>query len=264
MSILGYPFKYDNNFSKQYGLAIASINTNKDNTIIDNEKDTTTLFLPCNNQFIIQGIKPKSPLSFDIEFISDTTNQAITPIQSHNITKWLFDRLNYHRFEIFSKDYSNIYFNCRFTKAEKINSGVGIIGYKCTVECDAPWAWEKERPSIYNITSTPSFIKYICNSDSESYLIPQNLQITCGQSGGTVSITNINDNNHIIQFYGLLANEIISLDSFGQVISSTSNKRFTNWNHKFLRFVNGDNTLNVSGDISKISITCDSPRRCGY
>lgn len=261
MSILGYYFRYDNKASKQYNLMIASIKTNTDNTTIDGEKEYTTLFLPCNNRFVLQGVKPKEPLSFDIEFVCDNSNQAITDLQSRNIIKWLFDRQSYHKFEIFNKDYAGVYFNCYFTKPEVIQAGVGIIGYKCTVICDSPWAWETDKQTVYNITSTPCFQNYICNSDYEDYLIPNNVQITCGTTGGTVSITNIQDNNRIFQFTGLSPNEVISVDNFGQITSSTGNKRFSNWNGKILRFVNGVNTLNITGNITKLVIDYNNPRR---
>lgn len=264
LSILGYYFKYDNQSSKQYNIWIASIKANTNNTTIDTDKDIITLYSPCDNRFIIQGIKPKQPLAFDIEFVSDRSNVAIDEFKSHNIIKWLFDRIGYHKFEISAKEYSDIYFNCRFIKAEKIQAGVGLIGYKCTVSCDAPWAWQKEDNAVYNFTSTPSFIKYICNSDYEDYLIPHKVEITCGTTGGTIAITNINDNNNVCQFTGLSANEVISIDKFCQIASSTENKRYGNWNQHQLRFINGENTLNVAGDIIKLSIVCDNARRVGY
>ena len=117
--------------------------------------------------------------------------------------------------------------------------------------------------SWYNSVQTPFTFNFVNNSDDEDIMRPK-LQFTCGSIGGTVSITNVTDNNNIIQFTGLIAGEIISIDEFGQLSSSTGLSRYDNWNQSRLYMLSGLNQLNVTGDIIKIIITYQNVRRVGY
>lgn len=263
MSISSCPFKFDGVISKQYNLILVNIDTDSNKTKIDGAKTYTTLNIPSNNKFYMLGRKIKEPLSFDIEIACENSNW-LTEFQQRNIIKWLFDRAGYHKFEIMSKEYSGLYFNCYMTDPEQLVYGVGCVGYKCTLVCDAPWAWEYPKPITYTIGTLPYSVNFINTSDYEDYLFPQKVVITCGITGGTISITNVNDNNNVLQFTDLSANEIITIDDLGQVTSSTGSLRYDNWNKNRLKFVNKDNHLTVTGDIKTLQITYQNVRRIGY
>jgi hypothetical protein len=262
MSISGCPFKYDGIMSTQYGLIIVNIDTDSQKIKIDGKKTYTTINLPSNNKFYMMGRQVKEPLSFDVE-IAKKDGTTLTDLQQRNVIKWLFDR-GYHKFEIMDKEYAGLYFNCYFTDTEALNYGVGCIGYKFTVTCDAAWAWETPKTYTYSFTTLPSTINFISNSDYEDYLFPQSVAITCGTTGGTISITNKDDNNHLVQFTGLSANEVITLDDLGQISSSTGNSRINNWNGHRFKFRNKDNHLYVNGDVKTIQITYQNVRRISY
>jgi len=264
MSISGYPFKYDGIMSDQYGLIISNIETDSKKTKIDGKKTYTTMNLPSNNKFYMLGRQVKEPLTFDVEITKKECNTALIPLQQRSVIKWLFDRIGFHKFEIINKDYAGTYFNCYFTDEEALNYGVGCVGYKFTVVCDASWAWENPRTYSYTITSTPTVINFINNSDYEEYLIPKSVVITCGTIGGTISITNISDHNRIVQFTGLNANEVITLNDLGEISSSTGNSRINNWNGNRFKFKNKDNNLSVTGDVKTIQITYQNARRISY
>lgn len=264
MSISGYPFKYDGTMSTQYGLIIANIDTDSQKTKIDGKKTYTTINLPSNNKFYMMGRQVKEPLSFDVEIVKKDSNTALTDLQQRNVIKWLFDRVGYHKFEIMDKEYAGLYFNCYFTDEEALNYGIGCVGYKFTVVCDASWAWENSKTYTYSFTTLPSTINFINNSDYEDYLFPQNVAITCGTTGGTISVTNKDDNNKVVQFTELSANEVITITDIGQILSSTGNSRIDNWNGHRFKFKNKDNHLLVSGDVKTIQITYQNVRRISY
>ena len=117
--------------------------------------------------------------------------------------------------------------------------------------------------SWYNSIATPFSFDFINNSDDEDIMRPK-LQFICGSTGGDISITNITNNNNIISFTGLSANEIITIDEFGQLSSSTGENRYNNWNKNRLYMLFGKNQINVTGNITSISITYQNARRVGY
>jgi len=264
MSISGCPFKYDGIMSTQYGLIITNIDTDSKKTKTGGKKTYTTMSLPSNNKFYLLGRQIREPLSFDVEITKNESNTELSDLQQRNIIKWLFDRVTYHRFEIMDKAYSGLYFNCYFTDEEALNYGVGCIGYKFTVVCDASWAWENQKTYTYSFTTLPSTINFINNSDYEDYLFPQSVAVTCGTTGGTISIANTNDNNNTVQFTGLSANEVITMTDLGQILSSTGNSRIDNWNGKRFKFKNKDNHLLVTGDVKTVQITYQNVRRISY
>ena len=265
MSISGYYFKFDNISSKPYHLIIANIKTNSTETVIDGKKEYQTMML--QNRFHIMDRKIKEPLTFEMEIVSDTSNLAITDNQHRAITKWLFDRMQYHKLEIMSETYEDVYFNCTLTESKKYEYGVGLIGYYCTVTCDASWAWEREKTNSYTITSSPYSFNFINTSDDEDTMHPY-VVITCGSTGGTISITNLEDVDddgvsNVIQFTGLSANEVITIDNLGQVTSSTGNSKYDTWNHNRLNLISGDNHITITGDVTKLAITYQNARRIG-
>lgn len=267
MSISGCRFKFDGILSNQYHLIIANMKTDYKETTLGGKVEYSTIFMPSTNRFYIMDRKPKEPFTFEMEIISDESNTAITPNQQRVITKWLFDKMQYHKLEIVSEEYEDLYFNCVLTETKKYQEGVGCIGYSCTVICDAPWAWECEKTNPYTVSSSPYSFNFINTSDNEDDMHPY-IVITCGSTGGTISITNANDvddmgTSNIIQFTGLSANEMITIDNYGQVISSTGNSRYNNWNHNRLNLISGDNHITIIGNVSKLEITYQNARRIG-
>jgi hypothetical protein len=268
VSISGCPFKYDGIMSTQYGLIITNINTDYNKTKLDGSQVYSTTYIPATNRFYIFDRKIKEPLTFEVEITSNESNKYLSVLQQRSIVNWLFDRASYHKFEIMNKDYAGLYFNCYFTDTETLNYGMGCMGYKFTVVCDAAWAWENPKTYTYSFTTLPSTVNFINNSDYEDYLYPLKTIITCGATGGTISITNKNDNNKAVQFTELVPNEVVTINDINQVISSTGINRYDNWNKNLLRFANINNQRNnylyVTGDVKKIDIEYQNARRIGY
>jgi len=236
MSISGNYFKYDNKSSKDYGLIFANIDTEYTGTIVEAKKTYTVSRLPRGSRFYVTGRKCEEPLSREVEIICES---PLTDIQKRNITKWLFDRPTNYPLEILSKEYNGMHYNCRFVEQTEHNYGDGNHGWKCTIVCDAPWGWENEN----TVTYTSNNFVFNNYSDDTDYLTPK-LQFTTGSTGGNVTITNITDNNNIIECNNLSANETIIMDILGQVTSSTGLSRTNNFiKHNLLKMVSGENQL---------------------
>ena len=107
-------------------------------------------------------------------------------------------------------------------------------------------------------------IKVVNTSDSYDYMIPNMVKICCGDTGGDISIYNSSDTeDSIIKFSNLASNEIITIDEFGQMQSSTELNRYDNWNGERLRLIHGENHLITTGDIQSISISYQNIIRIG-
>jgi len=115
--------------------------------------------------------------------------------------------------------------------------------------------------SLYNNISHNVFVN---TSDYNEYMIPSLTTITCGTVGGNISVQNTDDvNSNQITFTGLSPNEIITIDEFGQMQSSTGLNRYDNWNGKRLHLISGDNHINISGDVVRLDISYQNVRRIG-
>lgn len=256
---VGNYFKFDGILSSQYDLMILNVETKATGLALDGERKYINTNLQMGTTFHTLGRKITDPFQFDMEIY---TQNGLNMVQQREVQKWLFDRIQYHKLEILSSDYDGIYYNCRLIKPT-LNNYNGMMGYKCTVVCDSPWAWEYEKTAKYNIPSSPSIISFYNTSDDEDIMRPK-LVFTCGNTGGNVSIINITYDNTLIQFTGLNDNEVITIDEYGQMISSTGNNRYENWNGNRLYFLQGENQLKVIGDITNIAITYKNARRVGY
>lgn len=256
---VGNYFKFDGILSSQYDLMILNVETKATNLALDGERKYINTNLQMGTTFHTLGRKITDPFQFDIEIY---TQNGLNMTQQREVQKWLFDRIQYHKLEILSPDYDGIYYNCKLIKPT-LNNYQGMMGYKCTVVCDSPWAWEYEKTVQYNISSSPFITSFHNISDDEDIMRPK-LTFTCGNTGGNVLITNITYNNALIEFTGLSGNETITIDKYGQMSSSTSNSRYGNWNGNRLYLLQGDNQLKITGDVVNVAITYQNARRIGY
>ena len=110
-------------------------------------------------------------------------------------------------------------------------------------------------------SDVPTF-NFINSSDDIDISYPE-ITILVGTKGGTVGIKNIDDNYNIVQFTGTVPNEIITMDEYGQVKSSTGNSKYNSWNkHRFV-LVGGNNHITSIGDVASLDVTYQNVRRCG-
>lgn len=208
------------------------------------------------------GVTQSPVLTFDLSISSP---DEISSISSQLIERWLFGNLKYEKLEIIQPDMTTVYFNCLLTDPQKIMSGNIIKGYSFTVICDSPFGWEFEKTKTINYATNPNILPLIFDnlSDDNYYLFPT-LIITFDSFGGNLSIVNSSDNNRTFTLTGLLAGEVITINNYLQTIeSSTGNRKLSNFNKKWMRFLPGRNNLLVTGDIAQIQIKYQFAKKLG-
>jgi phage-related protein len=202
------------------------------------------------------GAEQTPVLSFPLAMYSE---RELTAVDFSEISTWLYGQQNYKELRICQNDMPNVYFNAFLTAPQIVRTGNMIQGTTCTVVCDSPWGWREPKyydyswgDNTYQIDDTITFFNESANG---FYTYPSELVIHGNIFGGSVTITNVTDNNR--QFIlTLLPEEVVTLDCEHQFISSTLVQYpLINFNKKWLRFLPGENNLIISGNISEIEIT---------
>lgn len=204
------------------------------------------------------GVEQLPTLQFPLTMYS--TNDGIDAQSYGEISSWLFGKQSYSVLRLCQNDMIDVFANAILIdpKIEKIGNLIRSI--TCTVVADAPWFWKTPKTSLYSWADTQAIsdtINYYNSSQNNYYTYPSDLTITANSFGGSVTLTNVSDNNR--QFIlTLLANEVVQINCQTQTIdSSLVTYPVQGFNMKFLRFKKGMNVLTVSGNVLSISITSE-------
>lgn len=255
MFLTGKTFTYNNKSSSYYGLFFANVNTTSSPSL-GGDIAYKTLKMKRTGKHYRQDTDYNAPLEFDAEIITET---KITQDTLHEINAWLFNQLDYKKLYIDDPDYAynNVHLNCVFTNVERIeacmgNQGYGIYGFKVTIKCDAPWAWEDEQTSTY--TSFSPYAVFHNISDCNDYMYPK-IQIKTGASGGDITIQQVTDNNRLTTIKNLVASETVILTPYPKMVnSSILVNHYEDFNKKWLRFLVGENRFTVTGNVAELKI----------
>ena len=174
----------------------------------------------------------------------------------------ILDDVHAETFELIDGVQKRLYLNCRFINPEKIEDGAGIRGYKFTVECDSLMAWQDTITSTYPLShdseSSNSVITVKTDSDLNDYIYPK-VTITIGSSGGDITISNNTDNeSRLTSFEGLTSNIELIMDGEFNYVSGQNFEKFSDRN--FIRLLDGENKINVVGDITSITFEWNNRR----
>lgn len=198
------------------------------------------------------GTQQTPVLEFSLNFAS------LKPIDAgiqRKIQKWLFGHSQYKKLQVMQCDMDDVYFNCILSNPKAITVGNFAYMFRCTVTCDAPWAWGNWHTTSFGPIVDSQIIEYENTSDNNFYTFPL-IEVVLSNTGASFSITNITDNNSFTSFSSLLQNETITIDSDRSIIkSSTGLRRFSNFKGNMPRLLPGFNKLQIDGDIEKLSIT---------
>lgn len=254
MAFYGRSFVYNNVPSELYGLYIMDIDTNAINASMGSSSmdiQEQKIYRKATPYFY--GSTPSPKLEFDFSAYS---TDEIDAVQFEAIQRWLFSSRNYKRFAIDQYDIQDIYFNVIFNDPKIQRVGNLIQGFSCKATCDSPFALKYPKTTTYSYLASvvdSTEIYYNESDDTGDYLYPTELIITMNNSGGNVTITNLDDSNRVVSFTGLSPSEILTTSPLYQTMSSSTGlKRLGNSNKKFLRLVPNKNRLRIQGNVSSV------------
>ena len=264
-------FEYDGIESARYGLFFGHVNTERLKQICGNI-EYNQVFYPSLNRQEIHGVnKDEFPLSFDLEIISA---EPISYYFEKEIKKWLFNSPTYKRLyadrikdasiERINGEEKRNYVECIFTNPEAMFYADGLHGWKCTCILSSGWAFQDEIEIKYTFddSATETEITIPVDSDNGEYIYPT-FTFSSAATTNPISpvIKNISDNNRTMELREIDAQKKVYVDSaVGTITDNTGTSLYPNLvDQKFLRLVNGDNVLQISG-ISELTIKYQNVR----
>ena len=212
------------------------------------------------------GVSQEPVLEFPITIGCE---DPISGIQRDLISKWLFGRAEYKKFQIMQDDLLGAYFYCFLNDPEPLYIGGLNYAFTCNVVCDSPFAYKYPKTVSGSYVSKAQETFSIYNDSSEdNYLYPE-INFKISTSGSAFSLVNANDNNRAFQFGlnaegALLGDEEIGVNNDLQIIeSSTGLRRLSKFNKNWLRFVPGINEITVTADIDWFQIAYTERMKIG-
>lgn len=147
-----------------------------------------------------------------------------------------------------------IHYKVKTVKTEQRKICGRTVALKFTFQCDSFWAYTDLQSREFTVKGGQTIHFYNSSDEVNDYLYPQ-IELS-PVNDGNLSITNLSDQNRQTSINNLSANEIISLDSRNEIISSSHPGRIilNDFNLKWPRFVPGMNRLLVSAGC-KMKIT---------
>lgn len=270
----GSHFEYGGVSSRQYNLIIANVDTSRV-TMLGGKKEGVTVFnKKSKRKYLIGDNYVDSPLSFEIEILTED-GTPFAPTERRQIEKWLFNYRAYRKLYLDDADDEfgesceyvdgkplRNYLNCRLINPEKIEYQGGVVGYKATLEADSNMYWQDavvKTFDIDNTTSSNTNITITVDTDIDEYIYPR-VVIRMGANGGAISIANLSDDtNRTTQFTGIGANASITMKGEINYVSGEYYEKFIDRN--FIRLLDGENKLNIAGDITSITFEYSARRR---
>lgn len=258
MSILDKSITYNDFNCDNYGLRFYLLDTTE-NKEVGGKLEYTNFKTNSDVRNYIQSVQYTDGFNYPIELLGENllSDSVYREILNNLANQSDYCKLTFNN----DLEYAGMYLNCYFTDVERFESGgkdgYGKYGLKANMICDSQFMWENEKTYTYTNFASNLVLKNI--SDVRDYTYPKVI-ITAGNSASTIQITNITDDNRVTSM-SAVANEIITIDYNPITITSNlNNDKFTSFNKKCLRLVQGNNTLGVTGNISKLEIIYQNAR----
>lgn len=268
LAFYGLHFLFDDQYSKNYGLTIAAINGNS--TTEASGGSNIEIFYDSvyrKPKKYIYGSSPEEVLTFEMEVVSE---KPLYGLKRSKIQKWLFGRTKPCKLQIIQSDLQDIYFNCFLTDSSLIYLTNECYGFRFTVECDAPWAWQLPKTYTFRrpaeATRFTQKIHFYNDSDDTDYTYPLiEMQASSTlMNDGEVSIINHSDDGRTFSFTQLKKDEVVTVDNEIQLLSSSEGRLLSeNFNKNFFRLLPGANELEINGEIQYLKITYSNARKVG-
>lgn len=272
--IYGSHFEFASRNSRDYGLIIANLDTNR-MIKTSGEIESVTLFNKLSNKlYLINDDKSGSPISFEIEILTEDQS-VISYSERRKIEKWLFNRASYEKlyfdiaddpenetYEIIDWEKKRNYLNCRLINPEKIESDSGVIGYKAVLEADSNMLWQDAVTKEFIINNesaeSTSVISVEVDTDTNDYVYPI-VTIKLGTIGGDIIIANNADSStRLTKFVSMSPSSTIIMKGEINYVSNDYYLKFVNRN--FIRLLDGTNNLTVMGNVEKITFEYQNRR----
>lgn len=270
MNLSGRYFIYNNVGSKQFGLRILNLDTDRLATLAAPLSYAST-YNRGKKRFTITGSTYGEPMEFDIEFIAE---RPLSLPASQKVKAWLFNKKEPARlYSETKKDatrtltngvWKRDYLNCVFYNPTEIRFADGVHGYKATCLIDSVMALQEEVEYTWTSAdfANENPITIDVETDIDDYVFPvMQIQMASGDTSD-VKIINQSDGNREFELKSVAAEQTVNVDNaLGTVYSEASVSLYDKLTDKrFLRLLPGKNTLIVRGTVQSLMIRLENAR----
>jgi hypothetical protein len=190
------------------------------------------------------GIKNQQ---YSMNMMFSTLDDNITSAKLQEIANWLFQD-SYKEF--YSIDNTEKRFWLLATGQTDMNQTIINEGYfEVSFQSFYPYALTSESTPTYNITSGDT-ITINNPSNVYTYYNPE-IEFVVGSGTSTVSFKNTSDSDRTMVFTDLTEGETIYVDcEKKRIISDSVNYRYNDFNKVWLRLIQGDNSIQITGNVA--------------
>lgn len=267
--IYGSHFIYGDVNSMRYSLVLANAETSRMQQLSGAREGVSIFNKKSNKRYLVADDLTSSPLSFDVDIVTES-GRHLEAYERRMIEKWLFGKSRYRKLYIESSDtyeyvnggYKRCYLNCRFVNPEKIEGNGGVVGYKATLEADSDMFWQDPTVVQFDFSGQAAderkTMTINVDTDSDGYIYPK-VTLQVGESGGEVTLFNDSDDtSRETKFEELSPLASITMNGDLNYISGNAYSNLTRRN--FIRLMDGENLLCVTGDITAVEIEYSARR----
>lgn len=246
INLISEYFIFDNIKSTDMGVSIVRVDSGLINTPFISSKDILEESVSRNPVPYFFRTKFK-PLEFTVH-MAITDENGWTPERRYELASWLC-RPNYC--ELISDDFiGRRYFVIVTNQADLMTNG--IDGYiQVQFRCQHPYALSPIYIETFDLSDNTTTTQIILDNRSNiglDYYPELEVELVSPSTG--FSLKNLSNNGEIFSFSNLTTGEIINISNEKkQIISSTGNYRYSKWNKKWFKLVQGKNTIEVTGKI---------------
>lgn len=237
----------DTSLLSVYGLTIM---TDKDD--LEDGKGTTSTHVMRNGLYLGEKEKENKTLKVTVGKYSDGEFSYIDGFDRDRIDFFLTSKYGLQKIQFVQDDMPYYYMG-------KINNivwrvmGNDVFLLEFEIETNSPYATKEDVVNTYNFTAPTNTITIYNQSHGDRWTKPT-IKIIM-DTASDISIKNVTDNGRTFTMTGLLAQEVIEIDSkSGRITSSTGLNKKANCNLMYPRFAYGNNTLQITGNIKSMEI----------
>lgn len=236
-------FIFDGISSSQYGMMIAYLNNDRQDTFTVS-KHTINTYKSKFGKSKILDIQEDTNRSFDISLVKAT---PIAPYEIDSIFRWLMPKDNkFRKLYINDEKYQGYYYYCKILEIEATEIAGYPYAIKCKIECNSQYSYSDKRRKIYNSPTLPLTVNFINDSCTE---MKPTFKFKCNLVNGCITLQN-QSTNKTMTLNNLSQNETITIDCEEQSINSDlSYLRLNNFNKEFMDFKIGINKLVLTGNV---------------
>ena len=239
-------FLYDNiNFYEQFGIMNVHIESGLYQEPFLANRTINEIKIKNRHEPYFQNIE-ESPIQLKLSFaFEDSFDEDKIRAVARALKKDFYTPL------VLSQNPDRIFYAICVDESQLIHNGLGGGYVSLNFRCNAPWSFSPVFSSpIYDLTSNPvggTNIQIINNGDISMPLLITSQII----SGSSFSIQNISDSGKSISFSSLDINEIITIDTESEDISTSKllTYRYDQMTGGFLIIPRGVNNLKILGNI---------------